>query len=122
MTEVNSAVSAEEMEQAFNSEEGFESVQPTYRTPGKSLMKGDVVQGAYVGTEDNKFGGKNYKLRTTSGIEVLNGSGSLTKQIEDANPKAGDILRVTYEGSTLIKDGKWKGKEAHQYKVQIKRV
>lgn len=118
----NAALSADQLEALDSMESGFESVQPTFRTPGKNLMEGDTVTGAFVRSEPNKFKGQNYVLRTANGIEVLNGCGSLTGQINDAGVKEGDILKVTYEGKITLTKGDYKGKEAHQYSVKIKRI
>lgn len=114
----NAQVSIEELD---NDEAGFESVQPTYRTADKNLFPGDVTTGSFVRSEPNKFDGLNYILRTASGIQVFNGCGSLNNQMEAAGAVAGDTLRITYEGKKTLTEGKWKGKDALQYKVAIKR-
>jgi hypothetical protein len=119
---MSNAISNEELMNFENDEAGFESAQVEYLTAGKKLLQGDTVTGEFIGTEESKFGGINYRLRTSSGVKVLNGSGSLKTQIETVAPKVGDILRVTYDGSKKIADGKWKGKDCHQYTVKIKRV
>lgn len=115
------ALSAEAMEAAATEEQEFESVRENYRTPGKNLSKGDVVQGEFLKSYTGKYG-LNYTLRTATGVETLNGCGSLDKQLETAAPRAGDILRITYGGKETIKNGPMAGKDAHQYAVQIKRI
>lgn len=119
--ENTNTVTADQLANIDNDESGFETVREVFRTAGKNLMKGEVVQGEFLKSYTGKFG-LNYSLRTASGVETLNGCGSLDKQIETASPRVGDILRVTYGGKELIKNGPMANKEAHQYSVQIKRV
>lgn len=120
MTNANT-VTADQLEALDSDESGFESVQPIYRKAGVSLLKGDVVLGSFIKSEPNKFNGSNYYLRTAAGVEVLNGCGSLDKQMESAGAKAGDTLRITYDGQVSITKGPMAGKNAHQYNVAIKR-
>lgn len=115
-------MSNEDLMNLDNDEAGFESAQAEYMTAGKKLLPGDTVTGVFAGTEVSKFGGTNYKLRTSSGVKILNGCGSLNSQIENVAPKLGDVLRVTYEGSKKITEGQWKNKDCHQYQVKIKRT
>jgi hypothetical protein len=98
----------------------FESVGKQYMTPGKTILPGDSVIGEFVGTEDGRFG-KNFVIRTKVGVKVFNGSGSLKSQMEMAAPKAGDLLKITYEGSKRLDNGPYKGKDCHMYNVKISR-
>lgn len=122
MSEAQQSVSNEELMNLDNDESGFQSAGVEYLTAGKKLLTGDTVTGYFIGTETSKFGGINYKLRTSSGVKVLNGCGSLNSQIENVAPKAGDVLKITYEGSKTLQDGLYKGKPCHQYQVKIKRT
>lgn len=121
MTNANAALSSEDMVNIDNDAGEWESSTPIYRSPKTNLMPGDVVQGTFIKAEENKYKGFNYLLRTTQGVEVINGCGSLTKAFEASQPRPGDTLRITYEGKITLTKGDYKGTDAHQYKLAVKR-
>jgi hypothetical protein len=98
---------------------------------------GRMVVGTFLGlTEPSPFGKRDYMvLATEAGISIdkegniknysagtkvtLNASGSLTKQMVDVNP--GDSVIVDFDGTEKIRKGPYKGRDAHNFTVYVKR-
>lgn len=93
---------------------------------------GDVLLCKYVKTTPNKFNEskpnhvvevietffKDKKSAWTEGTHVcLNTMGKLDKALEDIKP--GDVFQITYNGTAVITQGKFKGKEAHDVDVVL---
>jgi hypothetical protein len=77
-----------------------------------------LVEGTYITTRDGTYGPQHH-FRTDKGDTiVLNSSGKLNKMLTDFVAK-GDQVRVTYSGMTAIAAGKFKGKTAHDFVVEV---
>lgn len=83
----------------------------------KSGVTGLVVEGIYEGTIANEMSGKNdYKIREANGdLAIINNTASLSNQMADL--ELGSYVAIKYAGTTVIKNGPRKGKEAHQFNV-----
>jgi hypothetical protein len=79
------------------------------------LQKGDTIEGKYVEVRKDQYGGNGYKFITSEGTKVLNGTGQLDSIM--ALVELGTNVKIVYEGTSLVKSGKFKGKEAHQFSV-----
>ena len=86
----------------------------------KDCEAGDVlVQGKYLGTSPSKFGKDNHDFKPAEGPTVcLNSAGHLNYLIEN-NVQIGDMVQVTYEGTDVLDQGAFKGKEVHKFDVAI---
>lgn len=105
-----------------NATNGFQSVSTEYMKID-TLPQGDYIQGTYKGTSPNQFKPEapNYKLQLADGrLVVVNTCGSLQKKMEHV--REGDEVQIYYLGKDVLKDGKFKGKEAHKVDVRIKRA
>lgn len=77
---------------------------------------GAIVQGTYLRTTiSEKYKTPSYIFSTSDGDVLINGCGSLNKQM--ANVNEGDLVQVEYRGSAIIKDGQWKGTKSHLFTV-----
>lgn len=79
-----------------------------------------VAAGIYEGPTPNNFDDtkSDYKVRAENGdLTILNSCASLAKQFERVT--TGSYVEVTYLGKKAIKDGKYKGKEAHSFVLGI---
>ena len=81
--------------------------------------KGDIlVEGRYLGITPNKFGGENFEFQPETGsIISINGSGKLSYMMKSVSE--GDIVRLIYLGKSLLTDGPFKGKEAHDFEMEV---
>ena len=67
-----------------------------------------------------KFADKKFSKEVVGKNLVLNASGTLTKQLYvEKNAQHGDILQLTYMGTSMIEKGKYKGKEAHNLEIEV---
>jgi hypothetical protein len=80
---------------------------------GEILVTGRFVE-TYI---DETYGKPQHKFQDDTGFTVLPGSGQLNYLMQLVHP--GDLARVTYNGTIVMKDGKFKGKDAHQFKVSV---
>lgn len=82
------------------------------------MNPGDVmVTGWFVGERPSKFGGKDFEFETEDGKHiVVNKSGQLVYAMQFV--EKGDFVRVTYVGKNILDKGTFKGREAHQFKVE----
>lgn len=80
---------------------------------GQVLVEG-VYEKAYQGTY-----GVQYDFRTDDDfIQVLNSSGHLNYLLNEY-ASFGDYCKITYEGSKVLEKGPMKGKDAHQFSLEI---
>lgn len=92
---------------------------------------GDIVIGTFVGmhmdqykkegtiitVEDAQFKDKKEAKALIGKTLVLNAAGKLNKAVADLTE--GDIIQVTYNGTSEIEKGKFKGKDAHDIEVDL---
>lgn len=83
----------------------------------ESGVTGLVVEGIFEGTIANEMSGKNdYKIREANGdLAIINNTASLSNQMGEL--ELGAYVAIKYNGTTVIKNGPRKGKEAHQFNV-----
>ena len=76
-----------------------------------------VAEGIYEGLVPNEMTEKNdFKVREADGtLVILNNTASLANQL--SNLELGSYVAIQYNGTTVIKSGARKGKEAHQFNV-----
>lgn len=87
---------------------------------GRQINVGDEFIGSYDGSFKGKtYGNLTHKLKTAEGIIGLPSAGQLDKLLGQVAP--GTLVKVTYKGKQLIKDGKFAGKQAHGFSVAQKR-
>lgn len=82
---------------------------------------GDIlVEGVYKGEGHNKFNPDkpNFEFETGDEITVLNSAGHLA-YLMDNNVDPGDYCRVTYAGKEELTSGTFKGKECHQFELEV---
>jgi|DEB0MinimDraft_10_1074344.scaffolds.fasta_scaffold06050_2 hypothetical protein len=78
-----------------------------------------LVEGKYVGRSPNKFGKENFDFKPDNGPMVsLNHAGHLNYLIE-TYVREGDLVQVVYDGKSKLDKGTWKGKEVHQFQVNV---
>jgi len=81
-----------------------------------SFAKGDVIiEDATVrGSQEGKFGTE--LVMNKDGTKyVIKASGLLGYHLKEGKIKAGDVIRLVYDGKNKLKDGR----EAHGFKIQI---
>jgi hypothetical protein len=82
----------------------------------KTLQKGDSFYGEYTYSfKDNTYEKTTYKIRTEDGLIGINGCAALDKLMQRVT--IGQLVRITYNGKTPIKSGKYAGKLAHSFFV-----
>lgn len=82
--------------------------------PGQKLIE----NGVYLGPEDGKFGIQ-HLFRGTDGVTtVLNSAGHLNWLLK-AHVTAGQRVNVTYVGKDTLPGGKFEGKEAHGFELDV---
>lgn len=91
--------------------------------------EGDYVIGKYVGTHTDQYDKECMKLEVADAefrkkaeakkligkVMVLNAAGQLNKAMEEM--EEGQMIQVTYQGTSTIEKGKYKGKDAHVIEV-----
>lgn len=115
----------------FKSTRKVSSVRALYRKWAE-WDTGDVLIGTYKGSQtdsydkpnwlveiiDAQFGDKKAAKKFPEGeIIGLNSSGKLDKAMESV--EVGEMIQVTYNGTSTIEKGKYKGKEAHDIEVDV---
>lgn len=80
--------------------------------------KGQILaEGIYVRPVDGRFGVQ-YEIRDEErGIVVL-GGGHLKYQMETSVDQ-GDYVRITYDGKVTLDKGNFKGRQSHQFVVEV---
>jgi len=78
-----------------------------------------LVEGKFIGTSPNKFGKENFDFRPEEGpIVSLNHAGQLA-YLMDNYVREGDTVQVIYDGKGILDKGAFKGKEVHNFKVNV---
>ncbi len=99
----------------------FEDVTERFRyLKYAECSKGDLLaEGHFVRSEmDKTYFKPKYFITGEDGIiTVLNASGQLDKVMQKLKP--GDFVRVIFEGSSVMDHGRFKGKSAYSFKVQV---
>ena len=86
----------------------------------KECEQGQVlVEGIYMGTTPNKFGKDNFDFKPEDGPTVsLNHAGQLAYLVENF-VREGDLVQVIYDGTSTLEKGAFKGKEVHNFIVNV---
>lgn len=85
----------------------------------KECEEGQVLAtGVYLGHKPGMYGIQHQIKEDDGSIAVLNSSGQLNWQFENL-VTPGAYVRVTYNGMITIEKGKMKGKESHQFLLDI---
>jgi hypothetical protein len=83
--------------------------------------KGEILTGTFVEGIQNQFNKDklDYKFKRESdgATVVINSTGSLSYQMRNVIP--GTLCQVLYNGKETITKGPMKGKEAHNFKVNV---
>jgi hypothetical protein len=77
---------------------------------------GVILTGTYIRSVQNKFKKTDYIFATEGGDVLLNGNGSLDKQMKAV--QAGELVQISYSGQFPMKEGDFKGKPAHVFVVR----
>ena len=92
---------------------------------------GDILIGEVVGTHKDQYDKENLIVKVLDAQFkkdsakfqgknlVLNNVGFLNKHVEDGSIGLGSVIQITYNGTSTIEKGKFKGKEAHTGMVEI---
>jgi hypothetical protein len=84
--------------------------------PGTNLNEGDKITGIFKKKSiSEKYGTPGYIFQRDADDVLINGCGSLNKQME--NVSEGELVQVEYRGKKAIADGKWKGTMSHLFTV-----
>lgn len=70
-----------------------------------------------VQVEDAQFASSKESKKYTGQVLTLNSAGQLDKAMEKV--EEGDMIQVTYQGTSVIEKGKFKGKDAHLVEVDM---
>jgi hypothetical protein len=122
----------EEMQKrTFTTKKKLSSTRAQYR-PWKEWETGDYIIGKYKGCQTDNYDKPNWLFEIEECVFVkkpklakeligkvlgLNSNGKLDKAMESAT--VGDFIQVTYNGTSMIEKGKYKGKEAHDVDVEL---
>lgn len=79
-------------------------------------ITGVVAQGNLIRSVQNQFGKTDYVLATDKGDMIINGCGSLDKQM--AAVEVGELIQIEYSGKFPMKNGKFKGTPSHVFVVR----
>lgn len=76
----------------------------------------------YIGTSPNQFDDTkpNFAFRVGDDEHILNACGHLNYQMDQV--ARGDLVTAVYLGKEKLTDGKFKGKESHQWKIRVGKV
>lgn len=77
-----------------------------------------LAEGTYLTTKEGTYGPQHHFRTDLGDTVVLNSSGILNKRLAD-HVSRGDQVRITYNGKTTLAAGKFKGKEAHDFIVEV---
>jgi hypothetical protein len=81
-----------------------------------ALKAGDSVSGVLTEIGQDKFDKANYSIKRADGkTQVVTGQGNLNRQMEGI--QIGTYVQITYNGTAVMKTGKWAGKEANNFVV-----
>lgn len=93
--------------------------------------EGDILIGTYVSTREDQYNKPNWTFKVEDAQFVdrklakelvgqnitLNSSGQFDKAMEAVTE--GDMVQITYNGTSTIEKGKYAGKEAHSVEVDL---
>jgi len=77
-----------------------------------------VSEGVYTGPEEGRFGIQHIFKQKDGKIVCLNSSGHLNWLI-DNHGYQGMMCNIHYDGKVLLENGAFKGKEAHNFELEI---
>lgn len=79
---------------------------------------GVIAEGIYLGTVPNPLEESrlDFKIETSSGLVIINTTSSLARQMALVN--VGEGVRISYNGQSVMKSGKAKGKKTHNFLVE----
>jgi hypothetical protein len=103
---------------------GFQKIETNRRyVKYTQCKKGDVLvkNGTYVKSEENKmYGGLNHLFREEEDgvITVLNKSGKLDWLIQ-THLQPGSKCRITYQGKSVVSKGKFAGRDANDFSLEV---
>lgn len=114
----------------FRSKKKVSGVRGTFRK-WSDYTEDDYIIGKYVQSGTDNYGNPSWTVMVLDAeLEdkkfaksimdqnlVLNSAGQLNKAMEKV--EEGQIVKVTYKGTSTIEKGKYKGKEAHLHDVEI---
>ena len=83
-------------------------------TKGQQL----VVEGSYMGPYEGKFGVQHDFKQKDGEIVCLNSAGQLNYLLEN-HVEVGDLVNVYYDGSVMLTKGTFKGKNAHNFSIEV---
>lgn len=94
----------------------YSAPKPTAPPSAKQLEKGVAIVGTYEGSfATKKFGTTFHKVNTANGLVAIQGSGQLNNLMKKV--AQGAEVKITYQGSEVIKKGNFAGKSAHSFQV-----
>lgn len=80
-----------------------------------------ILEGYFKGTVPNQYNDDkpHFKFEDfkTGETVIVNNIGNLQHRMTDKNVQEGDLIQITYLGTSPIEKGKFKGKESHQFRV-----
>lgn len=92
---------------------------------------GDLIIGKFLAQGEDQYQKPNWKMQVedaqfasskeskkyTGQVLTLNSAGQLNKAMEKV--EEGDMIQITYQGTSVIEKGKFKGKDAHLVEVDM---
>ena len=96
---------------------GIEFIRPSKLAEAGTT--GVILEGTFVGSVPNSFDDQklDYKFeKEDGGLVILNGAGNLNYNMKQVD--IGEYIRVSYEGKQEITKGAYKGRSAHNFKVE----
>ena len=89
----------------------------TFLKPSE-MEPGTIIEGRFASVRTSeKYDTPTYMIETADGTVGVNGSGKLASLM--AKVSLGSNIRIEYLGKVEIASGKWKGSEAHDFKVLV---
>jgi hypothetical protein len=118
------------MKRVFKTKKKVSGSKATYR-PWKEWKEGEFIIGTYKGHKIDSYDKPNWLIEVIEAglmnkkasaalvgqVIGLNSSGKLDKAMEQV--EEGEIVQITYNGTSTIEKGKYKGKDAHDIEVDI---
>lgn len=92
-----------------------------YKKPNE-LTVGEVIEGAYNGSQTNNFGTTYYVLTEDNVAVGIGAPGQLNKKFQmalEAGLERGQPIQIVYKGMDVIEKGQWAGTKAHQFDLLV---
>jgi hypothetical protein len=119
-----------ERKSVFKTKKTISGTRCTYRA-WKEWQDGEYIVGTYVGSKTDNYDKPNWMVKVIEakfakkkdsealvGQTIgLNSAGGLDKAMEKL--KEGDLVQVTYTGTVEMEKGKYAGKDAHTFLVEV---